>query len=191
MSIPLRFSHFFTTDALHAVLGYVFGPLLWGPLSERYGRKNIFLVAFVPYIGFQIGCALSPNVGALLVFRFLGGVFASSPLTKYVFPPSNRSNHFDDFESSGGVIADMWGPKERGNALALFSLAPFAGPALAPICSGALTVSNTYFAWIFWILTIFAGLCLVAIVRSNPRAYYFTLTRRRRYSCFRKRESLQ
>lgn len=64
----------------------------------------------------------------------------------------------------------MWGPKERGNALAIFSLAPFLGPAIGPIVSGYMAVTDTYFAWIFWVLTIFAGLCLVAIVRSSLRS---------------------
>lgn len=63
------------------VAGYCVGPLLWGPLSERYGRKWVFIVAFIPYTAFQLGCALAPNIGALLAFRFLGGCFAASPLT--------------------------------------------------------------------------------------------------------------
>lgn len=69
--------------SLHSlqVAGYCVGPLLWGPLSERYGRKWVFVVAFIPYTAFQVGCALSPNIGALLAFRFLGGCFAASPLT--------------------------------------------------------------------------------------------------------------
>lgn len=46
--------------------GYCVGPLFWGPLSEIYGRKPIFVVSFLFYTGFQIGCALSPNTGAIL-----------------------------------------------------------------------------------------------------------------------------
>ncbi|GAA5877935.1 hypothetical protein JCM8547_007087 [Rhodosporidiobolus lusitaniae] len=102
------------------VAGYCVGPLLWGPLSERYGRHLVFLCVWPPYIGSQVGCALSPNIGALIVFRFLGGCFAASALT-----------------NSGGVIADLWDADHRGDALAIFSLMPFAGPALAPIVSGA------------------------------------------------------
>lgn len=29
------------------VAGYCVGPLLWGPLSESYGRRPIFLITFV------------------------------------------------------------------------------------------------------------------------------------------------
>lgn len=48
------------------VAGYCVGPLFWGPLSEIYGRKPVFIVSFIIYTAFQIGCALSPNTGALL-----------------------------------------------------------------------------------------------------------------------------
>jgi MFS family permease len=63
------------------VAGYCFGPLLWGPLSETYGRKPVFLWPFVFYTIFQIGNAVAPNTAALLIFRFLGGFFAAAPLT--------------------------------------------------------------------------------------------------------------
>lgn len=62
------------------VAGYCVGPLVWGPLSETYGRKLPLLVGFTIYTCFQVGCALSPNTGAILVFRFLGGTFAAAPL---------------------------------------------------------------------------------------------------------------
>ena len=62
------------------VAGYCVGPLLWGPLSETYGRKMPLVVGFTIYTGFQVGCALSPNTGAILIFRFLGGTFAAAPL---------------------------------------------------------------------------------------------------------------
>ena len=60
--------------------GYCVGPLIWGPLSETYGRKLPMLIAFIFYTGFQVGCALSPNTASILIFRFLGGAFAASPL---------------------------------------------------------------------------------------------------------------
>lgn len=62
------------------VAGYCVGPLVWGPLSEQIGRKPVFVISFVVYVGFQIGCALSPNTAAILIFRFLGGMFAAAPL---------------------------------------------------------------------------------------------------------------
>ena len=48
------------------VAGYCVGPLFWGPLSELYGRKPVFIVSFILYTGFQVGCALSSNTAAIL-----------------------------------------------------------------------------------------------------------------------------
>lgn len=62
------------------IAGYCVGPLVWGPLSEEYGRKPVFIFSFIFYIGFQVGCALSPNTAAILIFRLLGGIFAAAPL---------------------------------------------------------------------------------------------------------------
>lgn len=108
------------------VAGYMLGPLLWGPLSEIFGRRPIFIITFIAYIGFQVGCALSKNTASILVFRFLGGTFAAAPLT-----------------NSGALIADIWDGDHRGKAMSIFALAPFAGPAFGPIVAGYISVSGT------------------------------------------------
>ena len=93
------------------VAGYIVGPLFWGPLSEIWGRRPVFIIAFFVYMCFQIGCALAKNTGSILVFRFISGCFAAAPLT-----------------TSGGVLADVWETNHRGQAMSVFALAPFAGP---------------------------------------------------------------
>ncbi|KAG8904587.1 hypothetical protein FRB99_001505 [Tulasnella sp. 403] len=136
------------------VAGYCVGPLLWGPLSEQYGRKPILLVGFGVYTLFQLGAALSENAATLLIMRFLGGTFAASPLT-----------------TSGGIIADIWNADIRGKALAFFTLAPFAGPAIGPIVGGYINVGGASWRWLFWVLTIFAGLCFFLILFTIPETY--------------------
>lgn len=63
------------------VLGFAIGPLLWAPLSEIYGRRNTLLVSYVFFTLWNAVAIASPNIGALVVFRFLAGAFGSSPLT--------------------------------------------------------------------------------------------------------------
>lgn len=89
---------------------------------------------------FQIAMALAKNTASLLVFRFLGGTFAACPLT-----------------NSGALISDIWDASTRGKALALFTVAPFAGPALGPTVSGYLVVAGLSWRWLFWILSAFVG----------------------------------
>ncbi|KAG2141127.1 MFS general substrate transporter [Suillus bovinus] len=136
------------------VAGYCVGPLFWGPLSEQYGRRLIFLVTFPVYVCFQIGCALSKNTASIIIFRLLGGLFAAAPLT-----------------NSGALISDIWDAKTRGKALALFTLAPFVGPALGPLVGGYIAQSGTPWPWLFWILTIFAAVCFVLIYFTLPETY--------------------
>ena len=63
------------------LLGYVVGPLFWGPGSELLGRRPIFLVTMFSYTLLHLGQALAPNIETLLVTRFFGGFFAVAPLT--------------------------------------------------------------------------------------------------------------
>ena len=46
-------------------------------LFEPFSQRPIFIIAFVGCTAFQIGDALAPNATALLIFRFLSGVFAA------------------------------------------------------------------------------------------------------------------
>ncbi|KAI0031996.1 MFS general substrate transporter [Vararia minispora EC-137] len=136
------------------VAGYCVGPLLWGPLSEQFGRRPIFLLTFLSYTGFQIGCALAPNIALLILFRFLSGVFAAAPLT-----------------NSGAVTADLWEPATRSKAMTLFSAAPFGGPALGPIVAGWIAVSGADWRWLFWALAMFSGVCLLLVLLCLPETY--------------------
>ncbi|WRT68612.1 uncharacterized protein IL334_005590 [Kwoniella shivajii] len=136
------------------VAGYCIGPIVWGPLSESYGRRPIFILSFIVYTGMQVGCALSKNTASILIFRLLGGIFASAPLT-----------------NSGALLADIWDGDHRGQAMSIFSLAPFAGPSIGPIVAGAIQVTGTNWRWVYWILTMFAGFCLAVIVIFVPETY--------------------
>ena len=109
------------------LLGYCAGPLVWAPLSEFYGRRWIFYFTFIAYLAFNFLCAFTPNFAGLLVGRFLTGTFASAALS-----------------NAPGVLADIWGPIERGNAMALFSMMTFIGPALGPVISGFLQLKENW-----------------------------------------------
>jgi MFS family permease len=86
------------------LLGYVFGPLAFGPLSEIYGRRVVLIPTFLAFTMFTLGCALARSWGVLVGFRFLAGVAASCPIAVV-----------------GGVYADVYDdPVARGRAMAVF-----------------------------------------------------------------------
>jgi hypothetical protein len=63
------------------VLGFAVGPLVLAPGSELVGRKVIYDICNVGFTVFSAACAVSGNLGMLIVFRFLQGCFGSAPLT--------------------------------------------------------------------------------------------------------------
>ena len=86
------------------LVGYVLGPLFFGPLSETYGRRMIIISSFVIFTIFVLACAVAPNWPTFLVFRLLCGIMASSAIAVV-----------------GGLYADVFGdPVIRGRAMAIF-----------------------------------------------------------------------
>ncbi|KAJ8110966.1 hypothetical protein OPT61_g6327 [Boeremia exigua] len=127
------------------LVGYVFGPLVFAPLSEVWGRQRLLLITFVAYTGFTIGCCLAPNWTTLLVFRLLTGIAGSAPLA--IVP---------------GIIADMYRDSvARGRAVSIFMVMVVVAPLVAPAMSGAL--STISWRWIFWAALILAGATLIPL----------------------------
>lgn len=62
------------------VLGFAFGPIIFGPLSELYGRKRPLFVGMFVFAIFQIPVAVAQDLQTIFICRFFGGLFASAPL---------------------------------------------------------------------------------------------------------------
>jgi multidrug resistance protein len=143
------------------IFGFAVGPLLWSPLSEIIGRRPVYIISLALYTIFNIPCALSPNIGGLLVGRFLCGVFSSSGLSL-----------------AGGTIADIWNIEERGMAIAYFAAAPYCGPVLRPIVCGWINVGSYRLDLFFWVNMAFAGVMLI-IIGLIPETYAPVILKRR------------
>ncbi|TAQ83061.1 hypothetical protein B7494_g8615 [Chlorociboria aeruginascens] len=146
------------------VLGYVVGPLILAPLCEIYGRRFVLTGANIFFCVWQIGCALAPNLSALIVFRFLAGIGGSGCLT-----------------IGGGVIADLFAPDRRGLATSVYSLGPLFGPVIGPICGG-FVAQRISWRFIYWILLIAASVVTIGIEiftrETNPRVLIHRKTKR-------------
>jgi len=121
------------------VLGFAFGPIIWGPLSELYGRKTPVFIGYTLFTIFQIPIGVAQNLETIMLCRFFGGVF-SSVLPAVV----------------GGYLADFFDPVKRGLAMAVFSAATFIGPIMGPIIGGFITESYLGWRWTAWITMIMA-----------------------------------
>ncbi len=60
------------------LLGFATGPLLLGPLSDRFGRRPILLLGLLIFALGGIGSALSTDIRMLLAFRLVQGIGAGA-----------------------------------------------------------------------------------------------------------------
>lgn len=139
------------------LLGFATGPLLFAPLSEVLGRTLIFRVVLGIFCCFNLGCALAPNVEALLVLRFLCGFFGAPTVT-----------------NSGGSLADIWPQSHRSVPFALFTTGSSLGPVVAPIVGGFVAEKMNW-RWHYWIVTMVSGIVYVAMLFLLPETYVTVL----------------
>jgi multidrug resistance protein len=122
------------------ILGFCVGPLLLAPLTDIYGRTTLYRIYIVAYTALTVSCALSPNLEALIVFRFFSGCFGGAPMA-----------------IGGAVIADMYPPGKRAGPMACYSAGTMLGPTLSPVLGGVIT-GRLGWRRIFWIAAILVSL---------------------------------
>ncbi|KAF1843249.1 citrinin biosynthesis transporter CtnC [Cucurbitaria berberidis CBS 394.84] len=122
------------------VLGFVFGPIIFGPMSEVLGRRIPLFAGMALFALFQIPVALAQNIETICVGRFISGFFAAAPLA-----------------TTGGALADLWDPIPRAYAICVFAAGGFAGPVAGPIAGGFMAESNLGWRWTSWLTLIMAA----------------------------------
>ncbi|KAJ5558176.1 hypothetical protein N7535_008392 [Penicillium sp. DV-2018c] len=143
------------------LLGYCFGPLLLAPLSEIYGRQWIYNICNILYVVWTICCAVAPEIGSLIVFRFLAGFAGSCPLT-----------------IGAGSIADMFAQEKRGAAMAAWAVGPMIGPVVGPI-AGAYLAQAKGWRWTFYVLAMASAAVAVSSILTIRESYAPTLLARK------------
>lgn len=125
---------------------YAVGTLIFGPLSDRYGRKPILLFGAIVYIISSIACASASYVYLLIGFRILQAL-GSGALSSVAM----------------AIIKDVYDEKERVSILAIVQSMTFVAPIIAPVI-GALILRFTTWRGIFGVLGIIGTLSLLGII---------------------------
>ncbi|BFZ62943.1 hypothetical protein YB2330_004055 [Saitoella coloradoensis] len=136
------------------VLGFAFGPVIFGPLSELYGRNLGLFPAFLLFIIFNIPQGAGQNIQTVIIARFIGGVFASAP-----------------FSVCAGSLADLWESGERGYAFAAFTAGTYLGPLIGPIIGGFIVESYLGWRWTVWVILILSGAVLILGLLTLPETF--------------------
>ncbi|RFU34076.1 hypothetical protein B7463_g2328, partial [Scytalidium lignicola] len=125
-------------------------PTITGDLADMAGRRPAYIIAFIVYLGANIGLALQNSYAALFVLRCLQSTGSSGAIAL-----------------GYGVVADISTSSERGKYVGILGMGTMMGPALGPTIGGILA---QFLGWrsIFWFLVIIAGCFLVPYALFVP-----------------------
>lgn len=125
------------------LLAFGLSQLVWGPVSDRFGRRPVLLVGLVAYTIAAIGSAFAPSMSMLIVWRIVQGaamgaaVMCARAIVRDLYTPEAGARAMSKGLSGLGVIACLSTPVGGllsdlfGWHVALLALAVFAAITLA------------------------------------------------------------
>ena len=146
-AVPHMTEFFGTSEAMVnlTLVGYFLffavGLLIFGPVSDRYGRKPVLVAGILAYALASAACALSTSIGMLIAMRVLQALGAGAVSAV-----------------STAVVKDAVVPERREALLSLVQVMFVVGPVLAPVV-GALVLQVADWCMTFWVLAGIGAVC--------------------------------
>ncbi len=146
-AVPHMTEFFGTSEAMVnlTLVGYFLffavGLLIFGPVSDRYGRKPVLVAGILAYALASAACALSTSIGMLIAMRVLQALGAGAVSAV-----------------STAVVKDAVVPERREALLSLVQVMFVVGPVLAPVV-GALVLQVADWRMTFWVLAGIGAVC--------------------------------
>jgi len=125
--------------------GLAIGQLVAGPLSDRLGRRRPLFAGLAAFIALSVACALAPDIGSLIAFRFLQGMAGAAGVVL-----------------SLAMVRDMYEGTELARVLGSLTLVFGLAPVLAPVIGGQV-LRFTSWRGVFGVL---AAIGLVLLIAS-------------------------
>jgi DHA1 family bicyclomycin/chloramphenicol resistance-like MFS transporter len=132
------------------IIGLAAGQLVYGPLSDAFGRRPMLMVGLALYVIGSFACALAPGLHALLIGRLVQALGGCAGLAL-----------------GRAIVRDTTSAESAVRELALLNLMIMLGPGFAPIIGGALA-SAAGWRSIFVLLAGVAAVTLVFAWRVLP-----------------------
>ena len=98
------------------LLAFGVSQLVWGPLSDRYGRRPILLVGMGAYVLASLGSTLSGSMETLIVWRTLqgaamgAGVMCARAIVRDLYPPVEGARVMSKGLTGLGLLACLSAP---------------------------------------------------------------------------------
>ena len=138
------------------IAGLAIGQLLYGPISDRYGRRPVLIVGMLIYTAASLAAYFAPSIEVLIVARLLQALGGCSGLVL-----------------GRAIVRDGASGAEAARKLSLMNLMTMAGPGLSPLIGGALAEATGWRS-IFVALTLLglANLVLIhTLLRDRPNGH--------------------
>jgi MFS transporter, DHA1 family, multidrug resistance protein len=124
--------------------GLAIGQLVAGPLSDGMGRRRPLLIGLAAFVVFSVACAMAPDIGSLIAFRFLQGMAGAVGVVL-----------------SLAIVRDMYEGTELARVLGSLTLVFGLAPVLAPVIGGQV-LRFTSWRGVFGVLAAIGMVLLVA-----------------------------
>ncbi len=124
-SLPYLTDYFSTTPELVKLtislnlIVFGFAQLIYGPISDRFGRRPVFLGSIILFVAASIACGYARSIDQLLIARIFQGFFAAAEAVMCL-----------------AVFKDLFTEKEQVKGFAVYGMAIALAPAVAPILGG-------------------------------------------------------
>jgi DHA1 family bicyclomycin/chloramphenicol resistance-like MFS transporter len=105
-----------------SMLAIALATLVYGPLSDRYGRRPVVIVGLVVYLAGSALCAAAPDIWTLIVGRMLQGAGGAAGMVL-----------------ARAIVRDRYSRERSAAVIAYLTTAMVLAPMLAPTIGGALT----------------------------------------------------
>ncbi len=135
-------------------VGLASGQLLYGPLSDRFGRRAPMLFGLTGFTIASIGCATSSSIEALILWRFAQAVTGCAGMVV-----------------ARAIVRDWCEPQDMARVLSLLVLVMGVAPVLAPSLGAAVLQWQTWNA-LFLVLAGVGLLCTLLFAWGVPESLH-------------------
>ncbi|MGO3423949.1 MAG: multidrug effflux MFS transporter [Pseudoalteromonas distincta] len=133
------------------LIGFCVAQLVWGPISDRIGRKKPLIIGMMLFIIGSVGCAYSNSIEGVVFWRVFQAIGACTG------PMLARA-----------MIRDLYAKNEAAQMLSTLVMIMAVAPILGPIIGGRiLMLSDWHF--IFWLLAL-VGIVMLISLKALPES---------------------
>ena len=121
-----------------------------GKMSDRFGRKKLFLIGLVLFIGGSVAAGISMNMEMLIVCRAIQGLGGG------ILMPVAMA-----------AVADFYAPEDRGKMQGMLGAVFGIGSGIGPLVGGFLCTYASWH-WVFYINVPLAVICVLLTIKRFP-----------------------